>query len=346
MNGFELTPQEVKRLRVLHKQQKDRRAADKIKTVVLLGTGWTLSAVSEALLLDEGTLRGYIDRYRNGGINKVLEWNYQGRSCQLSPEQQQALKDHLSEYTYPDTKSIIAYIEKTYGILYKHSGMAKLLHQLGFVYKKPKLVSPQADPVEVMKYLQAYEEVRRSGKPLYFMDGVHPQHNSRPGEGWILKGEAKALLSNTGRKRLNINGAINIDSKQLIVEMGTAVNAQTTIVLLQAILDQHPMQEEIVVVCDNAGYYRSHLVREFVEKAKRIRLLFLPAYSPFLNLIERVWKYFNKCVLYNKYYPYFSDFKAACLDFFNRSHKRALDKKLVEKFHFSDKNLTALKLKF
>ncbi|OGO91379.1 MAG: hypothetical protein A3F10_07530 [Coxiella sp. RIFCSPHIGHO2_12_FULL_42_15] len=71
-------------------------------------------------------------------------------------------------------------------------------------------------------------------------------------------------------------------------------------------------------------------------------MVFLPPYSPFLNLIERVWKYFNKMVLYNKYYPSYLDFKNACLDFFRRKHKRALDKKLVEKFHFSEKNISTL----
>lgn len=51
---------------------------------------------------------------------------------------------------------------------------------------------------------------------IYFVDGVHPQHNSIAGYGWIKKGETKHLKTNNGRQRININGAINLDTKQVI----------------------------------------------------------------------------------------------------------------------------------
>lgn len=344
MNGFQLTSHQVKNLKLLHKKQKERRAADKIKALVLLGTGWTLEAVSEALLLDTETLRSYVKKYREGKIDKALELNYKGSESRLSDEEKRELKIHLSEYTYLDIKSIIAHIKKKFKVDYKPSRMGEILKELGFVYKKPKLIPGKSNSIETMKYLQRYEKIRRSGLPLYFMDGVHPQHNSRPSHGWILKGENKALLSNTGRQRLNINGAVNIDTKDLIVSIDESVNAQSTIKLFKKILVRHKKDKKIYVVCDNAGYYRSTLVSEFIQETKKIELIFLPPYSPFLNLIERVWKFFNKMVLYNKYYPYFLDFKNACIDFLSRKHKRALDKKLVEKFHFSDKNLTPLQL--
>jgi len=343
MNGFELTPKKVKQLKLLHKKQRDRRAADKIKALVLLGTGWTLTQVSEALLLDTETLRNYVNKYRDGKIDKVLELHYKGRKCQLSDDEKAELKKHLAEYTYTDVNAVIAYVKKRFGVCYQKTGMRDILSKLGFVYKKPKLVPNNSDSVATMKYLQHYEEIRRSGLPLYFMDGVHPQHNSRPTHGWILKGEAKALLTNTGRKRLNINGAVNIDTKDLITHIDDSVNAQSTIVLFKKILNRHKGDKKIYIVCDNAAYYRSTLVTQFIQAVKKIELVFLPPYSPFLNLIERVWKYFNKMVLYNKYYPTYLHFKNACLDFFRRKHKRALDIKLVEKFHFSEKNLTALK---
>lgn len=342
MNGFQLTSHQVKHLKLLHRKQKDRRAADRIKAIVLLGTGWTLKAVSEALLLDTETLRSYVNKYREGKINKVLELNYKGSESRLTNEEKSELKIHLMEYTHTDVKSIIAHVKKKYDVMYKATGMRNILSELGFVYKKPKLIPNNSDPDATMKYLQRYEEIRRSGLPVYFMDGVHPQHNSRPSHGWILKGEAKALLTNTGRKRLNINGAVNIDSKELIVNIDEAVNAQSTVVLFKKIINRHGNDKKIYIICDNAGYYRSSLVKDFLEKNKKIELVFLPPYSPFLNLIERVWKYSNKMVLYNKYYETFLDFKNAWLNFFKRKHKRALDKKLVEKFHIVDKNISKL----
>ena len=69
-------------------------------------------------------------------------------------------------------------------------------------------------------------------------------------------------------------------------------------------------------------------------KGSRIKLIFLPPYAPNLNLIERLWKYFRKVVLYNRYYATFAEFKQACLDFFAnlRSHRAALRTLLTENF--------------
>src|SRR5579872_4476111 len=134
MNGFELTSKKVKQLKLLHKKQRDRRAADRIKAIVLLGTGWTLTQVSEALLLDTETLRDYVNKYRDGKIDKVLELHYKGRECQLSDDEKAELKSHLAEYTYTDVKSVIAYVKKTFGACYKKTGMRDILSKLGFVY--------------------------------------------------------------------------------------------------------------------------------------------------------------------------------------------------------------------
>ena len=72
---------------------------------------------------------------------------------------------------------------------------------------------------------------------------------------------------------------------------------------------------KIHVILDNARYHYSKEVREYLQTSK-INLVFLPPYSPNLNLIERLWKLFKKKILYNIYYEKFKDFKTACIKFF------------------------------
>jgi transposase len=132
------------------------------------------------------------------------------------------------------------------------------------------------------------------------------------GYGWIKRGTDKSLKSNTGRARLNINGAIDIDHLGIVVDFAESVNAQSSLTVLRTLELKHPEAEKIYVYCDNARYYRCSLVQEFVKQSK-IKLLFLPPYSPNLNLIERLWKYFRKQLLYNKYYEHFADFVAALI---------------------------------
>ncbi|MCP4264720.1 MAG: IS630 family transposase, partial [Candidatus Brocadiaceae bacterium] len=88
-----------------------------------------------------------------------------------------------------------------------------------------------------------------------------------------------------------------------------------------------------------ARYYRSKKVREYLKNSK-IKLIFLPPYSPNLNLIERLWKYFHKIVLYNQYYETFDEFKKACKSFFRRikRHKGELSSLMTENFQIIGTN--------
>ena len=70
-------------LRSAHRAERNRRAAYKINAVILLGTGWTLAEVSEALLLDDETLRSYVEKYRTDGLSTLLQTHYAGRRPHL-----------------------------------------------------------------------------------------------------------------------------------------------------------------------------------------------------------------------------------------------------------------------
>ena len=96
---------------------------------------------------------------------------------------------------------------------------------------------------------------------------------------------------------------------------------------------KHRKAETIYVIADNARYYRNCAVKEYLESS-RIKLIFLPPYSPNLNLIERLWKYFRKKVLYNRYYETFSEFQENAMAFFDniKQHKPALRTLLADNF--------------
>jgi transposase len=152
-----------------------------------------------------------------------------------------------------------------------------------------------------------------------YIDGVHPQHNTMLAYGWIKKGQDNIVKSNTGRQRVNINGALDSETHAVITREDESINAISTIELLKKIEAAYPLAAIIYVICDNARYYRSRLVRQFLETSK-IQLVFLPSYSPNLNLIERLWKFMKKKVLYNKYYEKFDTFKEVTLEFFENIH--------------------------
>lgn len=295
--------------------------------MILLGTGWTYESVSEALLFDISTLNRWVTTYKNGGLRDLCGNKYKGSLPKLSEKESKHLEKHLSNNIYIDSTAICDYVWRKFRVHYTMSGMTKLLHRLGFVYKKPKVIPGKANAEAQRKFVEEYEHLKankRKNDPIYFMDGVHPQHNTMPSYGWIKKGIDKEIKSNSGRQRININGAINIEDKDGSFVVSESVNAQSTIELLKKIEVKHKDSKNIYIICDNARYYKSQLVLAFLKKSN-IKLMFLPPYSPNLNLIERFWKFFKKEILYNKYYETFAIFKEAC-DIFFRKKKSYLKK--------------------
>ena len=145
-------------------------------------------------------------------------------------------------------------------------------------------------------------------------------HNSQPAYGWIRKGKDMVIKANTGRQRINLNGAYNLEDHSVVIQETEMINAQSTVSLLKEMLQKQPLGK-IYVILDNARYYRSELVRLFVEKNTRICLLFLPPYSPNLNIIELLWKFFKKKVIYNTYNEQFAVYRKYCLNFFRHLEK-------------------------
>jgi len=336
MNDYSLSNQELHDLQILHRELIEKRQADRVKAVVLLGTSWKPTQVAAALMMDRSTIRRYFRDYKKGGVDKLLETHYLCHRGYLSFEQEQELDTYLQEHLHITAKSVVTYVDEHWGIYYSESGMTDLLHRLGYVYKKPKLVPGKADAQAQEDFLDRYEDLKENQSEhevILFMDAVHPQHNPVMACGWIKQGQDFQVPSNTGRKRLNINGAVNVDTMNMIMRYDDTINAQSTILLFDQIANVYPDAPKITIICDNARYYRSKLVNAYLENA-RIELLFLPAYAPNLNLIERYWKYFKKMILYNRYYETFKEFKQACENFFENpdSHLPALRTLLAENF--------------
>jgi len=143
------------------------------------------------------------------------------------------------------------------------------------------------------------------------------QHNTRPSYGWILKGKAqdKLVKTNSGRQRLNLHGALNLKTHHAVVLSEEAIDARSVIRLGTTLLKKHKTGK-IYLILDNAKYYHAKIVKTWRTNHGRIKFLFLPSYSPNLNLIERLWRFFHQKVTWNRYFETFEEFKNTSLGFF------------------------------
>jgi transposase len=210
------------------------------------------------------------------------------------------------------------YIEEEFGIVYTLSGVNKLLHRSGYSFKQLSLFPSKLDPVKQDEFVAQYGELEgglTNQEVILFMDGVHPQHNTSTCRTWSKRGEKKFIPSNSGRQRINLNGLYNPHNQDVIIREDESINAQSNIALLKMALAHYPDKTRIYCICDNARYYKCRLVNEFLQgEGKRLTLMFLPTYSPNLNLIERLWKFIRKKTIHTHYYEKFEDFRKAIFE--------------------------------
>jgi len=312
----------------------------RMNVLLLLDDGWDAARVAEALFLDPRTVEEYRRLYEASGASGVGTLGYKGHPfSQMTAAELIALKAHLAEQMYLTSQAVCAYVEKTFGPIYTPNAMTKLLKRLGFSYKKPKRFPAKADRAAQAAFLKETLEplVAQASEdtPLYFMDAVHAQHNSVPAYGWFLKGEETFLKSNAGRSRVSINGAFCLHDKSVVHRQDERINGVSNVALLQAIAGRHPEARQIGVIADGAPCNHGADVQAFLAENPRLKLIKLPAYSPNLNLIERLWLLFKKNVVYNTYHPTFADFKAAIDTFFEAlpGMSGVLASLLAPKFH-------------
>ncbi len=154
------------------------------------------------------------------------------------------------------------------------------------------------------------EEAKQGKRQLLFVDASHFVMMAFLGYLWSIT--RVFVKSPSGRQRYNVLGAFNAITHELITVTNTIyINAQSVIELMRKLREKYT-SSPITLVLDNASYQRCNAIMDF-SKEVDIELLFLPPYSPNLNLIERLWKYIKKECLYNKYYEKFADFKSFIL---------------------------------
>jgi transposase len=321
MAGAVLTAADRTHLLRMMRRQTNSHVHRRMNVLLLLDDGWAVERIAEALYIDADTVREHRRLYETAGMAGLERLNYQGSEPALSEAQIEALKTELNTRLYMASKEVCGFVLRTFGVGYTANAMTKLLKRLGYVYKKPKCVPAKADAAVQEKFatetLLPLMAQADAGHPLYFGDGMHPAYKGHPAYGWIRRGEDRELKSNHGRVNVNINGALSWPGREVVHLEAETITSEAMIALFDRLAARHPAAETINLVLDNASYNRSAAVKAYLARdGCRIRLVYLPPYSPNLNLIERLWWLLKRTAIWNQHYPTFAGFKAAIDGFF------------------------------
>ena len=183
----------------------------------------------------------------------------------------------------------------------------------------------------------AMVEAREGKGHIFFVDAAHFVMGSFLCCVWCAV--RYMIRGGSGRKRYSVLGAWNAAANALVtITTDATVNAETVCALLRKIAALG-LTGPVRLVMDNARYQHCALVMD-LAKSLNITLMFLPSYSPNLNLIERLWKFVKKKALYARHYNHFDGFKGAidgCLSKATTEHKKELKTLMTHNFQTFDK---------
>ena len=293
------------------------RVRKKCLVVYLRKKGYLREEVAELLRIDEDTVTHYTKKYDESGLQGLLEENYHQPKSQLEPYTEQ-LKEFFKKQVPHTVNQAIEMIDKETGICLKPSACRAFLKKIGMKCRRCGLVPGKAMDDEKQRQAQqefhdkqlqpTLDEAKQGKGTVLFVDAAHFVMGAFLGMVWSF---VRLLLpSASGRKRHNVLGAYDpISHEAITVTNDTYINQDVFCEFLEKIANAYADSgRPITLVLDNARYQKCQSV---TNKAKElnIELLYLPPYSPNLNLIERLWRFVKKQVLYSKHYDRFDTFR-------------------------------------
>ena len=293
------------------------RARKKCLIVYLRAMGYPRHEIADIARVDEDTVTNAVKKYIQGDLARLLKEDYRIPKSQLEPYSER-LKELFEKQPPHTVNQAIEMIAEETGIHLKHSACESFLKKMGMKCRRCGLVPGKAmDDEKQCEAQQVFhdqklqpllDEAKQGKRTVLFVDAAHFVMGAFLGMVWCF---TRLLLpSASGRKRHNVLGAYDpITHEAITVTNDTYINQWVFGEFLDKIADAYAgTGRPITLVLDNARYQKCQSV---ADKAKElgIELLYLPPYSPNLNLIERLWRFVKKQVLYSTHYDKFDAFR-------------------------------------
>ena len=297
------------------------RVQQKAEALLMKSHGLKHKDICKFMGISLNTFREYLREYQEGGIARIKEIHFHKPKSQLD-HHRDTLENYFRKHPVSSVKEAMDKIEELTGIRRSENRVREFLKRIGMKRRKVGMIPAKADPDEQERFVQEQltpqlEAAKKGQRTVFFMDAAH--FVLSPFLGFLWAFSRIFIRAPAGRSRFNVLGALNAITHELILVCNdTDINAERVCDLLKKIADQY-VGLPITIVLDNARYQKCKLVQE-LALSLNIELLYLPPYSPNLNLIERLWKFVKKKCLWSKYYANFKDFKEAIMDCLIQTH--------------------------
>lgn len=336
MLKMEFTEKEIEQLHYERLHHPHPRVRQRCEVVYLKALGFSHEEIGRIMRLSQPTVRSYLEMYQAGGLEKLKELNFYRPVSELEAHREKIEAEF--EANPPQTiNEAVKRIEELTGIRRSPTQVRKFLKSLGMKRLKVGHIPAKADPEKQKTFLEEeleprLEEAKQGIRHVFFVDAAH--FVMHPFLGFVWCFVRQFIKAPSGRQRFNVLGALHAITLQVVTFTNDAYINSRSVARLMCQIAVEFSDLPITLVMDNASYQRCYFVRDLAT-ALGIELLFLPPYSPNLNLIERLWRFVKKKCLYSRYYENFSDFRQAisgCIAEADGEYRQELASLLTLKF--------------
>ena len=139
---------------------------------------------------------------------------------------------------------------------------------------------------------------------------------------WFPKGKQRIIPTYGNNKSIKLIGILNYETGHVYVQEEERYTAEIFLKFLNNVLKEYPTGK-IVLILDNARIHHAKVIQPILNEHKnRLRLVFLPPYSPELNLIEGLWKWLKQSVIHNVFYKNINEIRNAVQGFIQHINER------------------------
>jgi transposase len=292
--------------------------------------------------VSRSSVQRYLSAFLDGGLPALRRCPWVGQRSALE-RHHDSLDDYFRQHPPHSVRAAQEVIRQRTGLRRGLTQVRRFLQRLGLQPRKVAAipVPPKATPAEHARTQQVFldtelepalAEARAGLRDVYFVDASHFVFAAFLG--WVWCRVRWCIRAASGRKRYNVLGAVHAVTHRLIrVSNHSYINAESVCALLHA-LAAAAVGRPITAVLDNARYQKCAVVRDLARQLG-IDLLYLPSYSPNLNLIARVWKFVKKQCLQSAYHADYEQFTTAidrCLQGLATTHKGDMATLLTHNF--------------
>lgn len=278
------------------------REAIRIRAVQRILEGESPEIIAKTLGFHRSAVYQWLKRYEAEGIAGLKYRRIPGKQSTLSKNQKQKIFDIVTsknplQLKFPfalwTRRMVKDLILDQFGIDLSEVSVGRLLHDLGLTPQRPLRRAYQQDPARVAHwrdedYPAIQKEAKAVGAVIYFGDEAGVRSDYHSGTTWAPKGQTPVVRTTGSRHSLNLISAISAQGQMRFMTIKGKLKSETFIGFLERLLKNQ--SKPVFLIVDGHPVHRSSRVKTFVETTEgKLKLFYLPAYSPELNPDEQVW---------------------------------------------------------